>query len=141
MLFRSFNYINKAHDHNQDHIMGERDNHIATRTSLSPDEGLLPPHRRKQRCRWSWLPEVDHRLDRVPKQEQSDPRNLSAMAGKLCCVSEKILRGLGFCHRDLIYSCRRPPRRAPQGRGGLWPPLARLGPLESPFWLRSSFPQ
>ena len=45
-----FNYTNKAHDHNQDHIMGERDNHIVTGTSLSPNEGLLPPHHGKQRC-------------------------------------------------------------------------------------------
>ena len=40
-----FNYANKAHDHNEYHIMGERDNHIATCISLSPGEGLLPPHR------------------------------------------------------------------------------------------------
>ena len=76
MLHHVFNYTNKAHDHNQDHIIGERDNHIATRTNLSPDEGLLSPHRGKQRCRWRCLREVDLRFGRVLEQVQSDPPKL-----------------------------------------------------------------
>ena len=37
-----FNYNNITHDHNQDHIMGERDNHIATSMSPQPHEGTAP---------------------------------------------------------------------------------------------------
>ena len=37
-----FNSNNIAHDHNQDHIMGERDNHIATDTSPQPRGGTTP---------------------------------------------------------------------------------------------------
>ena len=37
--------------------------------------------------------------DRVPEQDQSGPRNLSAMAVEICIVFGKILRGLGFFHR------------------------------------------
>ena len=36
-----FNNDNIAHDHNQDHIMRERDNHIATSMSPQPHGGLL----------------------------------------------------------------------------------------------------
>src|SRR3954469_15621581 len=35
-------YINIAYDHNQDHIMGEGEDHIATIEDLSPEEELLP---------------------------------------------------------------------------------------------------
>ena len=35
------NQINIANDHNQDHIMGERDNHIDQCKSLSPEDELL----------------------------------------------------------------------------------------------------
>ena len=38
-------------------------------------------------------PGADPRPGRVPEQEQSDPRNLSAMAVELCIVFGKILRG------------------------------------------------
>ena len=41
-------------------------------------------------------PRADPRHGRVPEQEQSDPRNLSAMAVELCIVFGKIYRGLGF---------------------------------------------
>ena len=44
-------------------------------------------------------PGADPCPGRVPKQEQSDPRNLSAMAAELCIVFGKILRGLGFFRR------------------------------------------
>ena len=37
-----FNNDNIAHDHNQDHIMRERDNHIATSTSPQPRGGTTP---------------------------------------------------------------------------------------------------
>ena len=39
------------------------------------------------------------RSGRVPEQDQSGPRNFSAMAAELCIVFGKILRGLGFLHR------------------------------------------
>ena len=42
------NYINIANDHNQDHIMGERYNHIATVEDLIPEEELLPHHHGKE---------------------------------------------------------------------------------------------
>ena len=45
-------------------------------------------------------PGADPPPGRVPEQEQSDPRNLLAMAAELCIVFGKILRGLGFFHRE-----------------------------------------
>ena len=37
----SWDHPSIAYDHNEDHIMGERDNHIATRTSHRPWRRLL----------------------------------------------------------------------------------------------------
>ena len=51
-------------------------------------------------------PAVDPPSGRVPEQDQSDPRNLSAMAAELCCVFGKILRGLGFFRRDQFIGQR-----------------------------------
>ena len=42
--------INIANDHNKDHIMGERDNHIDQGTSLSPEDELLT-HRYGEKVR------------------------------------------------------------------------------------------
>src|ERR1041385_2350544 len=36
--------INIAYDHSEDHIMGEREEHIATGRNLSPEGELLPLH-------------------------------------------------------------------------------------------------
>ena len=43
---------------------------------------------------------VDPPSGRVSEQDQSDPRNLSAMAAELCIIFGKILRGLGFFQRE-----------------------------------------
>ena len=37
-------YINIAYDHNEDHIMGDRINHIAIVEDLGLEEELLPLH-------------------------------------------------------------------------------------------------
>src|SRR3954464_13376979 len=47
--------INIAYDHNQDHIMGEREDHIATGRNLSPEEELLPLHGGGKQRRWRWI--------------------------------------------------------------------------------------
>ena len=44
-------------------------------------------------------PRANPRPDRVPEQDQSGPRNLSALAAEICIVFGKILWGFGFFRR------------------------------------------
>ena len=86
----------------QDHKHGgtrERDYQLATAMTRSP-WGNYSQHIPEAAVAVKMAPGADPRPGRVPEQEQSDPRNLSAMAAELCIVFGKILRGLGFFHRD-----------------------------------------
>src|ERR1043165_6426435 len=62
-------YINIAYDHNQDHIMGERENHIATGRNLSPEEELLPHHHEEEATSMEVNSGALPRPGRVPPQE------------------------------------------------------------------------
>ena len=68
-----FNYINMAHDHNQDHIMGERDNHIATSTSPQPRGGTTPASSWEAATSMKKAPEPPTPSGRVPKQSLQTP--------------------------------------------------------------------
>ena len=63
------NWINIANDHNQDHIMGERINHIATGRNLSPEEELLPHHHHEEATSMEVNPGALPSPGRVPEQE------------------------------------------------------------------------
>ena len=58
---------------------------------------------------------------REPEPDQSDPRNLWAMAAEFCCVFGKILRGLGFFSSGTIYRPKGVVRGLLRGRDGRRP--------------------
>ena len=88
---------------------------------------------------------ADPRPGRVPEQEQSDPRNLSAMAAELCIVFWENPSGVRVFLSGMIYRPKGVARGSPRGTGGrrLRPPLSRRWDLSlgcgslsrSPFWL------
>ena len=94
-----FNNDNIGHDHNQDHIMRERDNHIATSTSPQPRGGTTPASSCEAATSMKMAPGALLHLGRVPEQRLLSPELGFWMAAELGCVSGKILRGpseLGF---------------------------------------------
>ena len=92
-------------------------------------------------------PGANPRTDRVPEQDQSGARNLTAMAAEICIVFGKILREAFFVGDDFISVGGRrggtPGAEAgpTRGQGGVrvWlPPLPCGWPPKSPSGLRVS---
>ena len=84
-----YNQINIANDHNQDHIMRERINHIATVEDLSPEEELLLHHHEEEATSMEMNPGALPRPGRVPEQELLVPRGLLAMVVEIVIASGK----------------------------------------------------
>ena len=94
-----FNYNKIAHDHNKDHIMRERDNHIATSTSPQPRGGTTPASSWEAATSMKMAPGALPRPGRVPEQKLLSPELGFWMAAELGRVFGKILRWsskLGF---------------------------------------------
>ena len=89
--------IDSSQDHKHEGTR-ERDYQLATAMTRSP-WGNYSQHIPEAAMAMKMAPGADPHPSRVPEQEQSDPRNLSAMAAELCIVFGKIFRGLGFFHR------------------------------------------
>ena len=85
----------------QDHKHGgtrERDYQLVTAMTRSP-LGNYSQHIPEAAVAVKMAPGANPRPGRVPEQEQSDSRSLSAMVAELCIVFGKILWGLGFFRR------------------------------------------
>ena len=87
-----FNYNNIAHDHNKDHIMGERDNHIATSTSPQPRGETTPASSWEAATSMKMTPGALPHPGRVPEQILLCLELGFWMAAELGRVSRKILR-------------------------------------------------
>ena len=114
-----FNNDNIAHDHNQDHIMRERerDNHIATSTSPQPRGGTTPASSWEAATLMKMTPGALPHPGRVPEQRLLSPKLGFWIVAELGCVSGKILRYGSELGQEGIYGRRGDARRCPRPPG------------------------
>ena len=126
-------------DQNQDHIMGERENHIATCISLSPGEGLLPPHRGKQRCRWRWLRRSIPPPAGCRNRINLTPKNIGDGGGALLRIWENP-SGVRVFSTGMIYRPKGVARGRddPRPRATCHPRMGPAGALLDLSWMCSS---
>ena len=96
------NNINIAHDHNQDHIIRERINDIATVEDLGPEEELLPLHDGGSNI------DGDESGGTSPSRQGAGagilvPRSLMEMAAEIGIASGEKGSGIRVSSTDLKY--------------------------------------